>query len=143
MNNYKFEDLKIGIIEKFSVTITDEMMDSFLKLSGDTNPLHIENGFAKKQGFDDRVVYGLLSSAMISKLVGVYLPGKYCLLKSIELKYLHPVYINDRLEVRGEIIAINYTVRQIEIDVKVINQNGKKVIKGKLKTGLLPSQEED
>ena len=77
MNEYRFEDLKIGQTESFTVTVTEKMMQSFLFLSGDENPLHTDPDFAMKQGYRDKVVYGLLTTSFISRLVGVLLPGKY------------------------------------------------------------------
>ena len=103
MNEYRFEDLYIGQEEVFSVTVTEEMMKMFLELSGDTNPLHNDKEFALSQGYQDKVVYGLLTTSLISKLVGVLLPGKYCLLQGIEVKYSKPVYVGDVLFVKGTV----------------------------------------
>lgn len=137
MNNYKFEDLKIGMSESFTVTVTEEMMNSFLELSGDENPLHNDEEFAKSQGYDSKVVYGLLTTSFISKLVGVLLPGKYCLLQGINLKYVKPVYVGDILIVRGVVDELHESVKRLTVKVEVINQDEKKVIKGKVEVGFL------
>ena len=137
MNNYKFEDLKIGVSESFSVTITEEMMDSFLNLSGDENPLHVDKEFALSQGYSDRVVYGLLTTSFISKLIGVLLPGRYCLLQGIELKYSKPVYVGDILIVRGVVDELHESVQRMTLKVEIINQDEKKVVKGKVEIGFL------
>ena len=137
MNNYKFEDLKIGMSESFSVTITEEMMDSFLSLSGDENPLHVDKEFALSQGYSDRVVYGLLTTSFISKLIGVLLPGRYCLLQGIELKYSKPVYVGDILIVRGVVDELHESVQRMTLKVEIINQDEKKVVKGKVEIGFL------
>lgn len=137
MNNYRFEDLKIGTSESFTVTVTSEMMDSFLNLSGDENPLHTDSDFAKKQGYNDRVVYGLLTTSFISKLVGVYLPGKYCLLQGIEVKYSKPVYVNDVLIIKGEVEELHESVKRATIKVTITNQDEKKVVKASAQVGFL------
>lgn len=137
MNNYKFEDLKIGMSESFSLTVTEEMMKSFLDLSGDENPLHNDEEFAKSQGYDSKVVYGLLTTSFISKLVGVLLPGKYCLLQGIDLKFVKPVYVNDVLMVRGTVDELHESVKRLTVKVEVINQDEKKVLKGKVEVGFL------
>lgn len=137
MNSYRFEDLKIGMSESFTVTVTPEMMDSFLNLSGDENPLHTDSDFAKKQGYNDRVVYGLLTTSFISKLVGVYLPGKYCLLQGIDVKYSKPVYAGDVLIVKGEVEELHESVKRATIKVTITNQDEKKVVKGKVELGFL------
>ena len=79
MNNYKLEDIKLNMTEEFSVTITEEMQNSFRDITGDINPMHSDDKFAKKKGFDNKLVFGMLSCSLFSKLVGVYLPGKNCL----------------------------------------------------------------
>lgn len=137
MNNYTFEELSIGQSESFEVTVTAEMMDSFLKISGDINPLHNDKNFAKEQGYADRVVYGLLTTSFISKLVGVLLPGEKCLLQGVEVKYLRPVYIGDKLLVTGVVDELHESVQRASIKVSISNQDNKKVVKGKAEVGFL------
>ena len=69
MNEYKFSDIKVGLTESFDTKIDISMMDKFLDISNDTNPLHIDENYAKKQGFANRVVYGLLTSSFYSNLL--------------------------------------------------------------------------
>ena len=137
MNEYRFEDLKIGQSESFSVTVTEEMMRSFLTLSGDENPLHTDEEFARKQGYQNKVVYGLLTTSFISRLVGVLLPGKYCLLQGVDLKYSRPVYVGDILIVRGVVDELHESVQRMTVKVEIINQDEKKVVKGKAEIGFL------
>ena len=137
MNNYKFEDLKIGQEESFSVTVTEEMMRLFLEISGDTNPLHNDEEFALSQGYQNKVVYGLLTTSFISRLVGVLLPGKYCLLQGVDVKYSKPVYVGDILIIKGVVDELHESVKRAVIKVVIINQNEKKVVKGKVEVGFL------
>ncbi|MBQ6334436.1 MAG: hypothetical protein IJI46_05160 [Erysipelotrichaceae bacterium] len=137
MNEYRFEDLKVGQEEFFTVTVTEEMMKMFLELSGDENPLHNERDFALEQGYQDKVVYGLLTTSFISKLVGVLLPGKYCLLQGIDVKYSRPVYVGDILIVKGIVDELHASVQRAVIKVFIQNQDEKKVVKGKVEVGFL------
>ena len=137
MNSYRFEDLKIGQEESFSVTVTEEMMKLFLELSGDTNPLHNDEEFALSQGYQNKVVYGLLTTSFISKLVGVFLPGKYCLIQGVDLKYSRPVYVGDILIVKGVVDELHESVKRAVIKVVIINQDEKKAVKGKVEVGFL------
>lgn len=137
MNSYKFDDLHVGLTESFSVTITEEMMNSFLSISGDINPLHNDIDYARFKGFENRVVYGLLTSSFYSTLVGVHLPGKYCILQGLDIQFNKPVFINDKLKIEGKISYINTAYKQIEIKAVVTNQNNKKVSKALIKVGLL------
>ena len=97
MNKYKFEDIKIGMEEKFQVSITEDMVNSFCKITGDINPLHNDLEYAKSKGYQEKVVYGMLTSSFLSTLAGVYLPGKYSLIHSVEILFKKPVLISDNL----------------------------------------------
>ena len=66
MNEYKIEDISIGMKEEFQVTVTEEMLEMFCKLTGDCNPLHQNTGFAKICGYPDRVVYGMLTGMLMA-----------------------------------------------------------------------------
>jgi len=138
MNCYQFDD----IIENetkadFKVTITSEMMDQFLAISGDINPMHIDSEYAKDFGYNDKLVYGMMTASFYSTLAGVYLPGKYCLLQEIETSFYHPVYICDTLTIKGVVTEKHNVLKRIEISAKITNQNGKKISKAKIMVGCL------
>lgn len=137
MNNYKFSDINIGLERSFSKKITSDLMDKFLEISGDNNPLHIDSDYAKEKGFRDRVVYGILSSSFYSTLVGVYLPGKYCILQGIDIQFSKPIFINDSLTIIGKVSYINEAYKQLEIRAFILNQEKIKVSKAKIKVGVM------
>jgi len=137
MNNYSFPDIYVGQVHSFRKTIEPAMMTDFLNITGDNNPLHTDIAHAKEHGFSEKVVYGLLTSAFYSTLVGVYLPGKYCILQGIEIQFLRPVYVGDTIDVTGVISYINKAYKQLEIKALVKNQNNIKVSKATIKTGVL------
>ena len=135
MNHYTFEEISVGMTESFTVSITEDMMHTFGELSGDKNPMHTDAGYAKNNGCRDRLVYGMLSSSFFSTLVGMYLPGEYCLLLSCNSSFHNPVYIGDTLTVTGKVAQINESTRTIEIKALITNQDNKKVVKGKILVG--------
>lgn len=137
MNEYKFENLAIGLTESFEHTVTAEDMERFLSTTGDVNPLHNDALFAKEHGFADRVVYGMLTASLISTLGGVYLPGKYCLIQQVETKFSNPVFIGDILTVSGCVKELHESVKQAVIKVEIRNQKGEKVVRGNLYVGFL------
>jgi 3-hydroxybutyryl-CoA dehydratase len=137
MNEYKFTDIQIGLEESFEVTIDAAMMDKFLDISNDTNPLHIDSDYAKEKGFQDRVVYGLLTASFYSTLVGVYLPGKYCILQGIDIQFSKPVYSNDIVKISGKVSYINEAYKQIEIKATITNEANQKVSKATIKIGVM------
>lgn len=137
MNEYRWQDLKVGLSHHFMATITDEMMARFLRDTGDCNPLHVDSDFSKMNGFKDRVVYGLLTSSFYSTLVGVHLPGRFCLLHGIDVSFLSPVFTNDKLTISGEITYLNEAYKQAQINAHIVNANGERVSKAKIKVGIL------
>jgi len=136
MNAYRWDDLRVGLSHELSAAITADMMIAFTTLSGDTNPLHMDPEYATKAGFPGPVVFGLLTSSFYSQLVGVHLPGKYALLQGINVDFVSPAYIGDRLLVSGEITYLNDAYRQIEIKGRITNQENKLVSKAKIRVGL-------
>ena len=130
MNTYKFEELSVGMSESFDVTITEAMLDSFKGITGDVNPLHNDEEFAKAKGHVGRVAYGMLTASFLSTMAGVYLPGEKSLIQQVETKFVNPVYIGDTLTVKGEIVELIESVQRLELKVLITNQNGKKVLRG-------------
>ena len=139
MNDYRFDDIDLSHEYKysFSVTVTETMMDLFMNMSGDENPLHIDEAYALKEGFKGRVVYGMLSAALYSRLVGMYLPGKYCLLQRIDSHFHAPVYIGDRLEVSGFIKKKVELGHMLVISAQITNQDNVIVNTAKIEVGCL------
>ena len=137
MKEYKFEELEVGMSESFTVTITEKMVNDFLCNVDDTNPLHVDSDFAKEQGYKERVVYGMLTNSLLSKLVGVCLPGKYCLLQGVESKFMKPVYIGDTLTVTGTVEELHASVKRMSVKAVITNQDNKKVVKAKVEVGFL------
>ncbi|MCR4650584.1 MAG: MaoC family dehydratase N-terminal domain-containing protein [Lachnospiraceae bacterium] len=137
MNSYSYEDIYVGMKESFTVTVTESMMDSFRGITGDINPLHTDEAFAKEKGFDRKVVYGLLTSSLLSTLAGVYLPGERSLIREVEVKLPKPVYVGDVLEVTGEVSEKQDAFNAFEMKVKIVNDRGEKVLRGKMKMSVL------
>ena len=137
MNNYSFEEVKVGMKESFKVNITDSMLHTFGGITGDINPLHNDSKFAKQHGFNERVVYGMLTASFLSTLAGVYIPGEKSLIHSVEIKFVRPVFVGDELLIEGTIEEMNDSVRQIVIKVVITNQFNNKVSRGRMKVGFL------
>ncbi len=138
IREYKFEDIKIGMEEKFVAFITEEMVEAFCKITGDINPLHNDLEYAKSKGYQEKVVYGMLTSSFLSTLAGVYLPGKYSLIHSVEILFKKPVLISDSpLTIKGRVIEINEIFKQFTIRFEILNNKKEKVVRGKMKVGVI------
>lgn len=132
MNRYTYEELNTGHKESFTVTVTERERDMFREITGDVNPLHNDEAYAKEKGHDKCVAFGMLSASYLSTLAGVYLPGERALIQKTEVQFRKPVYVGDTLTVSGEITEKNDTFRIIVLKVEIKNQNGVKVVKGKM-----------
>lgn len=138
MNEYKFEDIKLNMTEEFQIRITEKMQEDFRNISGDINPMHFDEDFAKEKGFDKKLVFGMLTASFFSTLVGVYLPGKNCLFQECkDIKFHKPVFVGDELFIKGEVIEIDERFRRITIKAVIRNQENIKVCSAKLVVGVL------
>jgi 3-hydroxybutyryl-CoA dehydratase len=138
MNHYGLEQMVLGKKEAFTVKITEGMLDAFRKLSGDENPLHVDKQYAQSAGFEERVVYGMLTASFFSTLIGMYLPGEKALFQGADISFRAPVFPLQTLTVQGEITHVNEAFGQIEISANIFNEKGVKVCKALLKTGVRP-----
>lgn len=136
MNEYRWSDLKVGLTARFDAAISDTAMRGFAEISGDNNPLHLDDDFARRSGFRGRVAFGLLASSFYSKLVGVYLPGKFALLHGIDVEMKAPAFVGDRLTVMGEITHLSDPYKRLEIKAAIVNGEGKTISKAKIRAGV-------
>ena len=143
MNHYTFEEIKTGIEEQFSVTITEQMMQQFREMTGDVNPLHCDETFAKEKGFDGKVAYGMLTASFLSTMAGVYLPGENSLIQSVEVKFVKPVFPGEEITFTGKVSEINDTFRFLVLKVtgtvtgeKENERYGTKVLKAVMQIGV-------
>jgi 3-hydroxybutyryl-CoA dehydratase len=136
MNDYRWEDLSLGMRARFEVPLTAEMMTAFAAVSGDLNPLHLDEVYARQKGFTGRVAFGMLTSSLYSRLVGMYLPGKRALLQGIDLEFKGPAYIDDVLSVSGEVTYLNEAYRRVEVKGQIVNQAGQVISTAKIRVGV-------
>ena len=137
MNQYRFEDIYVGLKEEFQVIVTAEMLAQFCRITGDVNPLHTDEEFAKKKGYETRLAYGMLTASFLSTLAGVYLPGERSLIHSFETKFVKPVYAGDTLTISGQVTECNELFRVFTMKTTIVNQKGEKVLRGKMQVGVL------
>lgn len=136
MNEYEFSDLKIGQTESFEVVITEDMENIFRMLTGDINPLHQDDEYAKQIGngkFEEHVCFGMLTASFYSTLVGVHIPGKYSLIHSLDIKFQKPVYAGDNLIITGKITDKQEGLNLVQIKAEIRNQKSQSVSKAAIK----------
>ena len=102
-----FEDLEVGMDATYSRTVTMDDIEAFAEVSGDSNPLHLDETYAKGTFFKGRIAHGMLSAAYISKVLGTQLPGTGAIYLSQLLKFKAPVRPGDTVDTRVEITALD------------------------------------
>ena len=127
---HKFEEIKIGTKKKFNEKIDGSKLETFAKLTGDYNPLHMDEKYAARTKFGKRICHGMLLASFFSKLVGMYLPGKNALYFSQTLNFQAPCYLGDEVTIEGEIIDKSDSTRIITIKTLINNQTGNCLVDG-------------
>jgi len=93
--SYSIEEIEIGTSASYSQTITDSDVKQFAGLSGDNNPVHMDEIYAENSRYKKRIAHGLLSASFFSSLFGTKLPGKGCVYVAQSLNFKRPVYLGD------------------------------------------------
>ncbi len=106
LHGYFFEDLKVGMSSVFGKTITEADILMFAGVSGDTNPVHLNEDFAKPTMFKTRIAHGMLSAGFISTVIGTKLPGPGCIYVTQNLRFKAPVKIGDTVIAKVEITEL-------------------------------------
>ncbi len=120
----------------FSTKVTEEMLRKFLEISGDVNPLHNDENYARSFGYPSRVVYGMLTASFYSTLAGVYLPGERCLLYEVDSLFASPVFVGDTLRVYGKVEKVDTEKKFVRIKTRITNQEGTLVSRGSIVAGV-------
>jgi 3-hydroxybutyryl-CoA dehydratase len=129
-NELSYDDISIGQQESFMIKITESMVEKFSKLSGDLNPLHMDNEFAESSSFKKRIVHGMLLASFFSQLIGMKLPGKNSLYFSQTLNFRSPCYIDDEIEVVGEVTEKSDSTQIITVSTSIFNKSKTCLIDG-------------
>ena len=127
---YKFDEIILGTKTKFTVEINVSMINEFAKISGDNNPLHMDEYYASKTQFGKRVCHGMLLASFFSRLIGMYMPGKNALYFSQTLNFQTPCFVGDLITIEGEVIDKSQSTRIITIKTIAYNQTDKCLVDG-------------
>jgi len=111
-------------------TITDDDIVRFAEVSGDRNPVHLDEEYAARSPFGQRIAHGFLVGSLISAAIGMDLPGPGSIYLGQTLKFVAPVHIGDTVTVSVEVIKVREDKRLITLRTDCTNQNGTLVITG-------------
>lgn len=124
------DDIQVGARAVLTRTISDEDIQAFARISGDTNPAHLEDAFAVTTRFGRRVAHGFLVASLISAVLGTQLPGPGAIYLDQHLRFLKPVFPGDTITARVEVTDYRPEKGVITLDTSCCNQNGEEVIGG-------------
>ena len=124
-----FEDLTVGQRETLMKTVMDDDVIAFADLSGDRNPVHLSDHFARKTRFGERIVHGLYTASLISTVIGMYLPGPGAVYMSQTLNFKGPVKIGDVINVVVEVVELTEKGRRVRLHCECL-VDGKVVLDG-------------
>ena len=126
----KYKDIPIGKKASFKHFISQEDVESFARLSGDFNPLHLDEKFAGRTAFKGTIVHGMLAASLFSKAIGMYCPGRYALILTQEIKYIRPVRPDSEVKVFCKVINKIDSVNVLIIETCIYGMDGSVLIEG-------------
>jgi 3-hydroxybutyryl-CoA dehydratase len=126
----RINELEIGQKEFVEKTISETDIYLYAGITGDLNPAHVNEEYAKKTFFKSRIAHGMLTAGLISAVVGMKLPGPGTIYMAQELKFTAPVRIGDTIKAEGEVVEINKDKNIAVIKTTCTNQDGIVVLTG-------------
>lgn len=128
---------EVGNKYQLSFEVTEKVYDSFLLAFEDHNPLHTQDEFAQKKGFQSKVMHGNILNGFVSYFVGECLPTKNVIIHLQQIQFNNPVYLNSKLQFEATTSEIFESVNAVEFKFVFKNEEQKTVAKGKVQIGML------
>ena len=124
------EQLEIGKTYETRITITEEMVENFALATGDYNPIHMDEDYARGTIFRKRVIHGMLHAGLISGIVGTRFPGEGTIYLTQTLKFLKPVFIGDEVTYRLKVLEYSQGKNRLRLETVCINAKGETALTG-------------
>lgn len=130
LSNFTYDEITIGQTASITKTLTDEDTKLFAAASGDVNPVHLDEEFAKTTMFKQRIAHGMWTGGLISAALAMELPGPGTIYLGQNLSFRAPVFLGDTITVTLEVTAKDDDKGWVTLACKAVNQDGKTVVKG-------------
>ncbi len=131
-------EIKIGDTFSIERLVTDELIRKFADVSGDHNPIHLDEEVAKSTRFGRRIAHGMLSGAFISAVLGYELTERRIVYLSQTLKFTLPVFIGDTVTTTATVKTIREDKPVVTLETICTNQNGETLVTGEAVVMVLP-----
>jgi 3-hydroxybutyryl-CoA dehydratase len=122
--------LSVGDAAEMSKTVTDEDVRAFAELTGDRNPVHLDEGYAAGTRFGRRIAHGMLGASLISAVLANELPGRGTVYLSQTLRFTAPVFLGDTVTARVVVRAVREDKPVVTLETFCTNQRGERVVEG-------------
>lgn len=126
----KISELSVGQSAEMQKTVMEDDITSFAKVSGDYNPVHLDEEAAKQTMFGGRIAHGMLGASVISAAIAMKLPGPGSIYLAQSLRFTKPVRIGDTVTARVEVLEVIAAKKRVRLGTTCRNQNGELVIDG-------------
>jgi len=123
-------ELCLGENSSYTKTFTEEDVIAFAKITGDNNPVHLNEEYAKTTQFKSRIVHGALVSSLFSTVFGAQLPGYGCIYFRQDSKFIAPVYLNDTITATVKVLEIQEEKGRAIFETVATNQRGENIVVG-------------
>jgi len=124
------DDIYIGQVYEVKRIVTDEMVKLFAEATGDKNPVHLDEEYAKNTIFGGRIAHGILSLGIISSVLGMEFPGAGTIYLMQNGKFRRPVYIGEEVTVKLIVKEVDREKRRVLLETYVVKENGENAIEG-------------
>lgn len=130
-------DFHVGQRAEFRKTFTEEDLRHFIAITGDVNPLHVDDAFADRTFFRRRIAHGMLTASLFSTMVGMFIPGTGAIYRTQTLEFLRPVFVGDTVMATFEIVEIDEGEQILKIESRIVNEAGEVVVSGICTAGVI------
>jgi 3-hydroxybutyryl-CoA dehydratase len=116
LHGYYLEDIAVGMAAAYAKTITDADVVLFAGISGDVNPMHLNQEFAAGTSFGGCIAHGMLTASFISTVLGTRLPGPGCIYLSQNLRFMAPVRVGDTVRATVKVTAVDEQRGRVKVE---------------------------
>ncbi len=126
----KFEDIQVGQTAELYKTFTDAEVKAYAEISGDFNPIHLDQEYASTTRFKKRIVHGMLAGSLFSNLLGTHLPGQGTIYLKQEMVFKAPVYLGQEVRAQVKVIEKREDKKIIKLETRAFTDDQQLVIDG-------------
>jgi 3-hydroxybutyryl-CoA dehydratase len=130
MSGKTIDQISVGDTAQFSKTVSESDVYLYAGVTGDFNPAHVNEEYAKSTFFKTRIAHGMLSAGFISTILGTILPGPGTIYLHQSLDFTAPVKFGDTVTARVEVKEVDAAKNKVVLETTCVNQDGKKILGG-------------